>query len=156
MVTAHSEVWARTSDVSDGRQIFTACRDQRERSFRSPPRDNRYYMRATKLGSLGLEVSAQGLGCMGMSGLPYGVRDNDAESIATIHRAIDLGVSFFDTADMWEPYTNEELLGRAIKEPAIARGDCPQNSALCAIRRALVPARYAAAPSMSARLAKEA
>jgi aryl-alcohol dehydrogenase-like predicted oxidoreductase len=67
-----------------------------------------------KLGSQGLTVSAQGLGCMGMSDF-YGIRDNDAESISTIHRAIDVGVTFFDTADMYGPYTNEILLGRAVK-----------------------------------------
>ena len=66
-----------------------------------------------KLGRQGLEVSALGLGCMGMS-QSYGVPD-DQESIATIHRAIDLGVTFFDTAEVYGPYTNEELLGRALK-----------------------------------------
>jgi aryl-alcohol dehydrogenase-like predicted oxidoreductase len=66
-----------------------------------------------KLGRQGLEVSALGLGCMGMS-QSYGVPD-DAESIATIHRAIDLGVTFFDTAEVYGPYTNEELLGRVLK-----------------------------------------
>ena len=64
------------------------------------------------LGSSGLHVSALGLGCMGMSDF-YGARD-EGESIATIHRALDLGVSFLDTADMYGSGANEELVGRAI------------------------------------------
>jgi aryl-alcohol dehydrogenase-like predicted oxidoreductase len=64
------------------------------------------------LGKSGLVVSSEGLGCMGMSEF-YGPGD-EAESIATIHRAIDLGVNFLDTADMYGPYLNEELVGRAI------------------------------------------
>jgi aryl-alcohol dehydrogenase-like predicted oxidoreductase len=66
-----------------------------------------------QLGSHGLSVSALGLGCMGMS-QSYGVPD-DAESIATIHRALELGVTLFDTAEAYGPYTNEKLLGRALK-----------------------------------------
>lgn len=68
-------------------------------------------MKQRRLGQ-GLEVSEQGLGCMGMSEF-YGVGD-DQESIATIHEALDLGVNFLDTADMYGPFTNEELVGRAI------------------------------------------
>jgi aryl-alcohol dehydrogenase-like predicted oxidoreductase len=60
-----------------------------------------------------LEVSAQGLGCMGMS-QAYGVRDDDAESVATIHRALDLGVTLLDTANVYGRGMNEELVGRAI------------------------------------------
>jgi aryl-alcohol dehydrogenase-like predicted oxidoreductase len=66
-----------------------------------------------KLGSQGLEVSALGLGCMGMS-QSYGPAD-EAESIATLHRAIELGCTFLDTAEVYGPFSNEELLGRALK-----------------------------------------
>ena len=65
------------------------------------------------LGSQGLVVSEQGLGCMGMS-FAYGPAD-DEESVATVHRALDLGITFFDTADMYGPLTNERLLGRALQ-----------------------------------------
>jgi len=71
-------------------------------------------MERHELGSSGLSVSALGLGCMGMSEF-YGT-GNDAESIATIHRAIDLGVTFLDTADMYGSGANETLVGRAIAD----------------------------------------
>ena len=69
-------------------------------------------MERRKLGAQGLEVSAIGLGCMGMSEF-YG-SSNETEAIATIHRALELGVDFLDTADAYGPFTNEELVGRAI------------------------------------------
>ena len=67
-----------------------------------------------QLGRGGMSVSAIGLGCMGMSDF-YGTAD-DAKSIETMHRALDLGVDFFDTADIYGPFTNEELVGRAIRD----------------------------------------
>jgi aryl-alcohol dehydrogenase-like predicted oxidoreductase len=69
-------------------------------------------METIELGNQGLTVSRQGLGCMGMSDF-YGPGD-DAESIATIQRALDLGVTFFDTSDMYGPHTNEVLVGKAL------------------------------------------
>jgi aryl-alcohol dehydrogenase-like predicted oxidoreductase len=90
-------------------------------------------MQRRKLGRNGPTVSAMGLGCMGMSEF-YSGRD-DAESVATIHRALDLGVDFLDTADMYGPHINEELVGKAIKgrrdkvvlatKFGIVRGDDP-------------------------------
>jgi aryl-alcohol dehydrogenase-like predicted oxidoreductase len=70
-------------------------------------------MEKRRLGTQGLEVSALGLGCMGMT-WAYGQGD-DEESIATIHRALELGCDFFDTAEVYGPWTNEELLGRALR-----------------------------------------
>jgi len=70
-------------------------------------------MKTRTLGRQGLTVSGLGLGCMGMS-QSYGTPD-DAESLATIHRALELGVTLFDTADVYGPHTNEELLGRALR-----------------------------------------
>src|SRR3954469_7303664 len=73
-------------------------------------------LKKRKLGRQGLEVSEIGLGCMGMSA-SYGTPEerDERESIATIHRAIELGCTFLDTAEVYGPYTNEELLGRALQ-----------------------------------------
>src|ERR687886_39149 len=71
-------------------------------------------MEKRNLGRQGLVVSKLGLGCMGMSEF-YGTGDEE-ESIATIHRAIELGITFLDTADMYGPFTNEKLVGKAIAE----------------------------------------
>lgn len=71
-------------------------------------------MKTRQLGNQGLIVSELGLGCMGMSEF-YGMCD-EAESIATIHRALDLGITLLDTADMYGPFTNEQLVGKAIKD----------------------------------------
>src|SRR5579871_2502355 len=70
-------------------------------------------MDTRKIGNQGLEAGAIGLGCMGMTH-GYGTGD-EAESIATIHRAIDCGVTMLDTAEVYGPYTNEELVGKAIR-----------------------------------------
>ncbi|WP_104180773.1 aldo/keto reductase [Arthrobacter sp. B0490] len=72
-------------------------------------------MKTITLGS-GLDVSRLGLGCMGMSAFYTGSGKDDAGSTATLHRALDLGVTFFDTAEMYGPYANEELLGRAFRD----------------------------------------
>ncbi len=81
---------------------------------REPAKQKKNLLRQRNLGSEGLIVSELGLGCMGMS-WAYGT-SNDEESIATIHRAIELGVTFLDTADRYGPYANERLVGKAIAD----------------------------------------
>src|ERR1700754_3284156 len=71
-------------------------------------------MQSRKLGTQGLEVSALGLGCMGLS-MAYGAALPEAAAIKVIERAVELGVTFFDTAEMYGPFTNEVLVGKALK-----------------------------------------
>ena len=116
-------------------------------------------MQTIALGSQGLNVSRQGLGCMGMSEF-YGAGD-DSESIATIHRALELGVTLLDTADMYGPFTNEELVGRAIAgrrdevvlatkfgimrnrdDPTPARDQRPSRVRQAGLRGLAAPARH--------------
>jgi len=95
-------------------------------------------MNTRALGSQGLEVSAIGLGCMGMSEF-YGAAD-EAEAVATIHRALELGITLLDTADMYGPHTNEQLVGGAIADRrdqvvlatkfGIQRGDDPRGRSI--------------------------
>ena len=77
-------------------------------------------MQQRKLGTQGLTVSCLGLGCMGMT-WAYGTDRDEAEAIATIHEAIDLGVNFLDTAEVYGPFTNEELVGKAIRRAGATR-----------------------------------
>ncbi len=100
-------------------------------------------MNKRKLGSQGLEVSELGLGCMGMT-WAYGSPD-EQESLATLDRALELGINFFDTAEAYGPYKNEELLGRALKGAASGRSS-PPNSAF--VSRAANWSAQIAGPSM--------
>ncbi|NNM84311.1 MAG: aldo/keto reductase [Phycisphaerales bacterium] len=100
-------------------------------------------MQTRQLGRAKLTVSAMGLGCMGMSDF-YGGRD-EAESLATIHHALDAGITFLDTADMYGPHTNERLVGKVVREWAggkrsqlviatkfgIVRGNDPKDRSIC-------------------------
>src|SRR5690606_422509 len=78
-----------------------------------PKLARRGMMQTRKLGTHGPVVSALGLGCMGMSDFYRG--GSEAESIATLHRALDLGTTFLDTADVYGPFTSEQLVGRALR-----------------------------------------
>ena len=88
-------------------------------------------MQRRKLGSQGLEVSAQGLGCMGMS-YAYGAGDEES-GLRTIHRALELGVTLLDTAEVYGPYANESLVGRASRGAA-TRSRSPPSSGSNSIR----------------------
>ncbi|XP_059445245.1 IN2-2 protein-like [Corylus avellana] len=87
-----------------------------------------------KLGSQGLEVSAQGLGCMSMSG-GYGPPKPEEDMIALIHHAIHSGVTFFDTSDLYGPFTNEILLGKALKGGVRERVELATKFGFCFVDR---------------------
>jgi Aldo/keto reductase family len=91
----------------------TECKDGSSAGASTSCEKESLMLATRKLGKEGLEVSEIGLGCMGMS-YAYGTPD-DEESTATIHRAIELGCTFLDTAEVYGPFTNEELLGRSLK-----------------------------------------
>ena len=108
-------------------------------------------METRKLGAEGLEVSALGLGCMGMSEF-YGAAD-EAEAIATIHRALELGVTFLDTADMYGPFTNERACRQGDRRPprrSRARDEVREHARRCRASSSV----STAAPSTSARPAR--
>jgi aryl-alcohol dehydrogenase-like predicted oxidoreductase len=75
-------------------------------------------MEQRKLGTQGLTVSAIGLGCMGMT-WAYGNAPDEGQALATIHRALDLGINFLDTAEVYGPHTNEQLVGRALRSAMV-------------------------------------
>ena len=81
-------------------------------------------MQTRELGRSGLKVSALGLGCMGLSH-GYGPPVEQGQGIALLHAAVERGVTFFDTAEVYGPYTNEDLLGRALAPHGCSPDDCP-------------------------------
>ena len=104
-------------------------------------------MKMRKLGRNGPEVSAVGLGCMGMSAF-YGGAD-EAQSIAVIHRALDLGVTLFDTAEMYGPHTNEVLVGKALKGRRDEASSPPSSASIAS--RTVRPLPTARPPMCAAR-----
>jgi len=84
-------------------------------------------MKKRQLGKTGLEVSAIGFGCMGLN-YAYSATIDKRESISLLRAAVDRGVTFFDTAEIYGPYTNEELVGEALK-PIVAASSSPRNLA---------------------------